>query len=536
MTGAPRIRLFRRALRASLVLLIAALPAEAATFRWANSYDVRSLDPYAGRETFQRGFDANIYEPLVRRGRDLALEPALAESWKAEAPDRWRFVLRRGAVFQDGTPLTADDVLFSLARARAPGSKIAGVVATIKEARAIDARTVELVTNGPDPLLLGKLSEWPIMSRQWCETHDVTVPADLARSEDNYAADHADGTGPFMVEERVPDQRTVLVPNPRWWDQREHNLDRVIFTPLADPNALVAGLESGTLDMIYDVPPQEVDRIAARPGFRIIERPGLTTVFLGFDEWRGELLESNVKGRNPFRDRRVREAVASAIDERAIIAKVMRGHASPAGLLVPPEVEGYDRALDTRAPYDRAQARRLLAAAGYPNGFETGMDCPTDRYVNDAAVCAEIVSMLAQAGIRVHLLAQPRAGFFAKIMPPAPQGNQTSFFLMGWTAQSYDAASVLDNLAATRDPDRQLGNFNIAGYSSAKLDALLARIRVDTDSRARRALLRDALALLKSDVAYIPLYRQDVVWAARDSVQLVQRGDNSFALRFVQVR
>jgi peptide/nickel transport system substrate-binding protein len=293
---------------AALACALTAAPAQGAVFRWANDYDVRSLDPYAGAETFLRSFDGNIYEPLVRRGRDLALEPALAQSWKAVEPDRWRFALRRNVTFQDGTLFSADDVLFSLARARAPNSKLASLVATIKDARALDDATVEFVTNGPDPLLLDKLSQWPIMSRAWCEAHAAVLPADIARNEASYAGDHANGTGPFMVAERVPDERTVLLANPRWWDKREHDLDRVVFTPLADPNALVAGLEGGTFDMIYDVPSQEVDRIAHWPGLKIIQGPGLTTIFLGFDEWRDQLLESSVKGRNPYKDRRVREA------------------------------------------------------------------------------------------------------------------------------------------------------------------------------------------------------------------------------------
>jgi peptide/nickel transport system substrate-binding protein len=521
---------------AAMACALAAVPAQGAVFRWANDYDVRSLDPYAGAETFLRSFDSNIYEPLVRRGRDMALEPALAQSWRAVAPDRWRFALRRNVTFQDGTTFSADDVLFSLARARAPNSKLASLVATIKEARALDDATVEFVTNGPDPLLLDKLSQWPIMSRAWCEAYAAVLPADIARNEASYAGDHANGTGPFMVAERVPDERTVLLANPRWWDKREHDLDRVVFTPVADSNALVAGLEGGTLDMIYDVPSQAVDRIAHWPGLKIIQGPGLTTIFLGFDEWRDQLLESSVKGRNPYKDRRVREAFAHVIDEQAIIDKVMRGHASPAGLLVPPGAAGFDPALDARPSYDPAQARRLLAAAGYPNGFETGMDCPTDRYVNDEAVCAEIVSMLARIGIKAHLLAQPRARFFAKIMPPAPPGMKTSFFLMGWTARSFDAQSVLVNLVATRDAAQQLGEFNVAGYSNPALDALLARIRAEADSAVRLALLRRAVALVKDDYALIPLHRQDVVWAARDTVELMQRGDNTFPLRFVRMK
>ena len=415
-------------------------PGRGATFRWANDYDVRSLDPYTPREAFLRSFDGNIYEPLVRRGRDLALEPALAVSWKEAAPDHWRFILREHVMFQDGTPFTSDDVVFSFARARAPSAKIAGLLASIKEVRKIDDDTVEFVTNGPDPLLLDELSQWPIMSRQWCEAHDAAAPADLARNEASYAGDHANGTGPFMVEARVPDERTALVANPRWWDKREHNLDRVLFTPIADPGALVAGLEDGALDMIYDVPSQDIDRIAHQPGLKLVEGPGLTTIFLGFDEWRDQLLESNVKGHNPYKDRRVREAFARAIDEQAIIDKVMRGHATAGGaarcrLGLPGSTARSMRARSTI----RRQAQRLLAAAGYPDGFETGMDCPTDRYVNDEAICAEVVAMLARIGIKVHLLAQDRARFFAKIMPPTPSGMKTSFFLMGWTAQSYDA-------------------------------------------------------------------------------------------------
>ncbi|HXQ49737.1 MAG TPA: ABC transporter substrate-binding protein [Stellaceae bacterium] len=527
----------RRWLAASaLALAIALGTAQAAVLRWANSYDVRSLDPYAGQEVFLRSFDANIYEPLVRRGRDLALEPALAANWRQIAPDRWRFALRPRVLFHDGAPFTADDVVFSFARARAPSSKIAGELAAVKELRKIDDRTVEIVTNGPDPLLLDQLSQWPIMNRAWCEAHEADAPADLATREAGYAGDHADGTGPFMVEERVPNQRTVLVPNPHWWDKREDNLDRAVFTPIADPEALVAGLESGALDMIYDVRLADIDRIAHRPGLKIVQGPGLTTIFLGFDQWRDQLLESSVTGRNPFKDRRVREAFAAAIDEQAIIDKVMRGHATPAGLLVAPGVAGYARALDVREPFDPARSRRLLAEAGYADGFETGMDCPNDRYVNDEAICQEVVAMLAKIGVRVRLLAQNRARFFAKIMPPSPPGMKTSFFLMGSTPASYDAETVLINLVATRDRADHLGELNVAGYSNPALDALIGRIRLETDAKARLAVLRQALGLAKDDYAYIPLHRQDVVWAARANVSLAQRADNAFPLRYVRIK
>jgi peptide/nickel transport system substrate-binding protein len=508
-------------LSAALALALACAPVSATTFRWANDHDVRSLDPYAGQETFLRSFDANIYEPLVRRGRDMALRPALALAWTQTQPELWRFRLRPGVLFQDGTPFTADDVVFSVARMRSPGSTVASLLAGVREVRAIEDYTVEFTTNGPDPILPEELTALPIMSRVWCEAH-----------EPGYADAHANGTGPFMLAERVPDERTVLVSNPRWWDRRENDFDTAVFTPLHDPEALVAGLESGALDMIYSVPPQDIDRIARTEGLRIVEGPELRTIFLGFDQWRDQLLESNVTGRNPFKDRRVREAFARAIDEQAIVDKVMRGHATPAAILVAPGVAGFDAALDRRAAYDPALARRLLAEAGYAQGFETGMDCPTDRYVNDEAICEEVVAMLARVGITVELHAQPRAAFFAKIMPP---GRKTSFYLMGWAPATDDAQDVLVNLAATRASATHDGNFNLGGYSNPALDALIVRIEVESDRGVRLALLSQALALVKDDFAYIPLHRQNVVWATRAGITLVQRADGSFPLRYVRL-
>ena len=336
-----------------------------------------------------------------------------------------------------------------------------------------------------------------------------------------------------MVAERVPESRTILVPNPRWWDRRAHDLDRVVFTPIADPDALVAALDKGAVDMIYDVPPQAADRIAHTQGLRLVEGPELKTIFLGFDEWHDELAEGGISRRNPFKDKRVREAFAHAINESAIIAKVMRGHATPAGLMVGPGIEGYDRALDTRPAFDPALARRLLAEAGFAKGFETGMDCPNDRYVNDEAICEEIVAQLAKIGVTVKLLAQDRADFFAKIMSPQ---LETSFFLLGWTPAADDAEGTLVQLAATRVPAQHQGDFNIAGYSNPALDRLVAEIRTEADPLRRRTLLRRALKLVKDDVAYLPLHRQDILWAVRDGVELVQRPDDTFPLRYVRMR
>ena len=513
--------------------LVAATPAGAKTLRWASDSDVASLDPYARQETFLLSFLANVYEPLVRRGRDLAIEPGLATSWQQVAPLIWRFELRRNVRFQDGAPFSAADVVFSFKRATAEGSKVAAALAAVKEIRAVNAQTVDFVTYAPDPILPEEITDWLIMSQAWCEAHAATLPTDLLNNDDNYASSHADGTGPFVIAARVVNDETVLLPNLDWWDKPAHNLDRVIFRRIADDGARIAALAGGEVDMIYNVPPQAVDQLARAPHIRVIHGPKLRTIFLGFDQARKELAGSNVKGRNPFKDRRVREAFAHAIDEDTIAAKVMRGLATPAGLLVGPGVAGFDPALNRRPDYDPAEAQRLLAEAGYPDGFSLVMDCPNDRYVNDEAICQAIAANLAKIGVHVRLVARPRSQFFTRIFDP---GYGSSFYLMGWIPAADDAADALIKLAATRSDALHAGEYNIGGYANPDLDRMLAKLRGESDPAARASLLHDALALVRDDLAYLPLHQPDVVWAARDTVELVQRGDDSFPLRYVRIK
>jgi peptide/nickel transport system substrate-binding protein len=517
---------------ATMALLLWAVPVPAKTLRWSSDQDVFSLDPYARQETFLLSFDSNIYEPLVRRGRDLRVEPALALQWHQEAPDRWRFALRHGVRFQDGTPFTAADVVFSFARARAPSSEIANALAAIRSVDRIDDFTVDVTTNEPDPILPEELPVWDIMSAKWCAEHETEQPANALAGEEGYASDHANGTGPFMLEQRKPEALTALAANPGWWDAPEHDLDRVEFRPMTGASA-VAALLAGKLDVLYTVPPQSTDRIARAAGVHLVQGPELRTIFLGFDFRHDQLADSDVKGRNPFRDRRVREAFYQAIDEATITTKVMRGFATPTALLVGPGVNGFDPALNRRLPFDPAAAKALLTEAGYPRGFSAGMDCPNDRYLNDDAICDSIVAMLAKIDVKLNLDTQTRGKFFAKLMAPE---HGSSFFLLGWAPSTYDALDALVNLAATPNKEAHRGDANFGGYSNPALDALIAAIETEVDTDKRLELLRRALALVKDDIAYIPLHQQDLVWAARDNIELVQQADGTFPLRYVRIK
>jgi len=520
----------------SAMMVIAALAAtgEAKTFRWANDGDPTTMDPHARSDLFVTSFDMNMYEPLLRRNRELRLEPALATEWSNVEPTIWRFKLRQGVEFHDGTPFTADDVVFSAQRAIAPGSDLAGQLAVVKEVKKVDDYTIDFITDGPAPILPNYLVGIAIMSKAWCAAHNTTSAA-MLKDEESYATRNANGTGPFMLKDRQPAVRTVLVKNPNWWGLKEQptDIDEVVFSRIENVATRVAALLSGELDMVYNVPPQDIERIQKTPGMKIWETPELRTIFLGMDQSRDELLESNVKGKNPFKDKRVRQAFYQVIDEDAIKTKVMRGFAHPTALMVGPGINGYDSTLDKRYPYDPVAAKRLLSEAGYPDGFEVGFDCPNDRYVNDEAICQAVVAMLARIGVKVNLLAQTKAKYFAKINAP---GYQTSFYLLGWTPTPLDTLHMLSNLAQTRSKDFRDGAWNEGGYSNPSLDELIQKIQVELDSEKRNELISKGLSIVKEDFVYIPLHQQMVVWASRDSVDLAPMGNNDFQLRYVKLK
>jgi peptide/nickel transport system substrate-binding protein len=520
----------RRALLAATLLAGSALSSQAQTFRWANDGDVNSMDPYARQETFLLMFNANIYEPLVRRDRELKVEPSLAARWEQPSPTVWRFHLRPGVRFSDGTPFTADDVVFSIVRARSQGSNVAGSLASVKEARRVDDLTVDVETHQPNPIFLEEITGIGIMSRAWAERNNATRSADLTTREENFATRNAMGTGPFVLVSREPDRRTVLAPNPSWWDRPEHNLTRVEFNVIANDATRSAALISGEVDMVYTVPPQDTERLRRTPGITIHQQAETRTIYLGFDQMRPELLKSDVRGRNPFQDIRVRRAVNHAIDRNAIVRTVMRGQARATGLMIGPGINGHSDATDRVPEFNPDLSRRLMAEAGYPNGFGVTMDCPNDRYVNDEAACTAVVSMLARIGIRVNLAAQTRARYFAEILGPR---YNTSFYMLGWSPNTYDAHNAFFNLMASRQGDR--GMFNVGGWSNARFDELVNAIAVETDREKRQSMIEEANRIHAEEVGHIPLHQQTVVWAARNNIQLQQLADNWMPLRFVRV-
>jgi len=516
---------------AAALLAATASPAIAKTFRYGFQGDLRSLDPYTLNETFTIGALGNVFEGLTKRDKDLKITPGLAERWEILEPTRWRFYLRKGVKFHNGNDFNADDVIFSANRVRAQGSNFLTYVPSDAQFVKVDDYTVDVVLKRPDPILHYQWHIWYIMDKEWAEQHNSTAPTPASATTPSHAALNANGTGPFMIESHQPGVKTVFKPNPNWWSKPEHNLTEVIFTTIANDATRVAALLSGEVDWIDPVPLQDIQRVNSSPNTQVMTGPELRTIFVGFDQTRDELLYSNVKGKNPFKDPRVREAFFKAIDIETIKSRVMRNMATPSALMIAPELYVLSKEFQ-RPAYDPEGAKKLLAEAGYPNGFEVGMDCPNDRYVNDEAICQAVVSMLARVGVKVNLNAQPKAKYFAKVLKPG--GYDTSFFLLGWTPANFDPQNVLNDLIGCRtDPKSSRGESNLGGYCNPKVDALTDQIAVETDTDKRNKLIKEAFEIVLKDYAYVPLHQQALAWGVSKKVKVVQRPDNQFLFYWV---
>ncbi|MCE8008142.1 ABC transporter substrate-binding protein [Aestuariivita sp.] len=519
--------MFRIASAVALTALVSTAQAE--EFRWASTTDPQTMDPHAVNSAPVLGFLNNVYEGLVRRGKNMRIEPALAAAWEPiEGGLGWRFTLREGVTFHDGSAFDAADVLFSYQRASDEVSDTRSWFAPVSEVRIVDDYTVDILTTAPNPIFPDSIANWMMMDSDWARANGSTLPD---KDKGSYATLNANGTGAFRVTAREPGLRTVLEPYDGWWGEAEHNITRAEFTPIQNPATAVAALLSGDVDMINPVPIQDTARLAGRDDVAVIQGIEARVIMLGFAHDH-EVLKygSDAGDPNPFRDARVRTAVAKAVNVPAILQTIMRGNAEPAAQLVSPAMRGFSLAHAARPAFDAQGARALLAEAGYGDGFSFGLKCPNNRYLNDEAVCQAIVSMLAQIGLSAQLDAMPVQNYW-----PELRADNFDMYLLGWSPGTFDAEHPIRFLAATPNEEKRLGSWNFGGYSNARIDSLLPMIQSEIDDSARQAMLDEAAQILQAEAAYVPMYVQPLIWGARANIALTQRPDNFFILRWVTV-
>lgn len=522
-------------LRTTAILTIAALAATGAsaeTLRWARAGDSLTLDPHAQNEGPTHTLAHQIYEPLIIRDTAGAFQAALATDWapKADDPNVWVFNLRSGVTFHDGSAFTAEDVVFSFARAKSETSAMKELLTSIVEVRAVDDLTVEFVTDGPNPILPNNFTNLFIMDKTWTEANGVTEVQDIANGETTFAATNVNGTGPYALVSREPDVRTVLEANPEYWGIGEFPLEvtSIEYTPIQNAATRVAALLSGEVDFIQDVPVQDLVRVGETEGLSVKTAPQNRTIFFGMNVGADDLERDNVDGANPFADVHVREAMNMAINRDAIMQVVMRDQSQPTGVIMPPFVNGWTEALDAVPAGDVETAKGLLAEAGYGDGFTVQLDCPNDRYVNDEAICQAVAGMMGQIGITVNLNAQSKALHF-----PLIQNGTTDFYMLGWGVPTYDSEYIFNFLVHTKDSER--GSWNPTGFSNAEVDGLIESLASETDLAVRNESIAKIWEVVNGETLYLPLHHQVLNWGMSDAVGIEVSPEDDPKFKFFEM-
>ncbi|WP_299082899.1 ABC transporter substrate-binding protein [uncultured Ruegeria sp.] len=491
--------------------------ANAETLRWARSGDALTLDPHSQNEGPTHTVRHQMYEPLIIRDTSGAFEPALATDWAPNEsdPNVWVFNLRQGVKFHDGADFTAEDVVFSINRAKQPNSDMKELINSIVEVRAVDDHTVEIVTDGPNPILPANLTDLFIMDKVWTEVNNAVDVQDFEGGEITFATTNVNGTGPYKLVSREPDVKTVMERNEDYWgrDQFPMAISEIIYTPIQNDATRVAAMLSGEVNFLQDMPVQDLDRVNAVDGLVVKQAPQNRVIFFGMNQGGDDIEADNVDGKNPLADVRVRQAMSQAINRDAIKQVVMRGQSQPAGMIAPPFVNGWTVEMDGESSTDVEGAKALLAEAGYPDGFSIRLDCPNDRYINDEGICQAAVGMLGQIGITVNLDAKPKAQHF-----PLITDGKTDFYMLGWGVPTYDSEYIFNFLVHGRESD--IGTWNGTGFDNDDLDAKIKSLASNTDLIARDQAIAEIWRVVQDEQLYIPIHHQVLNWGMAENLDI----------------
>jgi peptide/nickel transport system substrate-binding protein len=519
---------FRATATAFAALALSASLADARPIKWARSGDALTLDPHSQNEGPTSNMLHQMYEPLMARNADGSLRPLIATEWKITAdPTVWEFKIREGVKFHLGQPLTAEDAAYSILRAMQPNSGMRGLLGSIETATAVNPTTLQIKTKGPNPLLPSYLTNIMMVSKAWMGSVGADTVQDFKEKKDNASVRQANGTGAYTLVSREQDVRTVLKKNDAYWAKDvKHGITEITYVVIKQDATRVAALLSGEVDLVQDMPVQDIERVAGTAGYKVNLGPENRSIFLGMNVAKDPAAATDVKDKNPFADVRVRKAISMALDREAIQKRVMRGQSIPSGTIVPPFVSGYTKEMDAVQKVDTAGAKKLMADAGFPNGFSTRLDCPNDRYVSDEAICQAVAAMLARIDIKITLNSQSKTKHFPMIEKNPPE---TDFFLLGWGVPTYDSHYIFSFLYAGREGKE--GAFNGTRLNDADLNKQIQALTSETDLKKRDGMVSAIWKKLSDDVIYVPIHNQTLAFAMKDTFDIAVSPENRIDMK-----
>ncbi len=494
------------------------------------SAEPSAMDPHFHNLTPNNSLLKHIFDRLTDQDENQRVTPALAVSWRTVNDTTWEFKLRPGVKFSNGADFTANDVIYSYCRAprveNSPSSF--GIhVRAISGMTAPDPLTLVITTDKPYPLLADELSSVGILSAKANGGGTVTFDRQACKGVGTYprteqfnSGEAAIGTGPYRLVRYTKGDRVILERNEGYWGDKPA-WSRVIFRPITSAGPRVAALLSGDVDLIENIPIQDLERIKANAGFKVVQALSNRVVYLHFNyiDDVAPGVGDAAANKNPFRDKRVRAAISKAIDRDAIVARIMGGVAMAAAEMLPPTMFGANKDARPAKP-DQDGAKKLLAEAGYPQGFALTLATPNDRYVNDALISQAVAQMLTRIGLKVTVDAMTQSQFFAK-----RNRHEFGFWLAGWLADTGEMSSPLKSLIATPNRDKGYGPSNSGAYSNAKVDALIDQALATIDDGKRAALLAQASRIAVEDYGLLPLHFEMTTWAMRKDLSYVARAD-----------
>jgi peptide/nickel transport system substrate-binding protein len=476
-----------------------------------------SIDPHFQFLTGNMAYAKHVFSNLTQFNKTV--EPDLAVSWRNVTPTQWEFKLRPNVKFHDGSPFTADDVVFSLKRAETlPNNPITyfGFLGSVKNVTAVDPLTVRIDTLLPEPLLPQTVSIIAIVSKKNAEN---------AGAAEFNSGKATVGTGPYKFSAYVPGERYEVVRNDDYFGKKAE-WQKVTFRIITQDASRIAALLAGEVDLIEQVPPADAAKLRTNPQIAVHQGPSFrayfTYAFIGPEStpWATDK-QGKPLAKNPMRDPRVREAISIGIDRKAITQRVMDGAADPINQMATPGMAAWNKSIP-EIVYDPARAKKLLADAGYPDGFGLTVHCSNDRYPNDGRICQTLGQMLARIGLDMKVEAQPKAVYFPHIFPPK---GDYAFAFLAWGAIDGTPATTLSSIIHTYDTTKKLGTYNTAGYSNPALDARIEVLQGEFDPARRSELERTLLADVAKDSPYLPIYAGSVVLASKKSISFTPRSD-----------